>query len=123
MNTLAPADATFSTRARIGVAAVQRQRHPQAGEHQRGGIGDRGLQAGDQREPPGRVDQPVLGGEAHRGRRRGQHAQPRGGALQPDARPVTTGTCARNGEGADFVRAARSIRQRHSRIDQREVNR
>ena len=102
------------------VAAVQRQRHPQAGEHQGSGVGDRGLQAGDQREPPGRVDQPVLGGEAHRGGSRGQHAQPPGGALQPDARPVTTGPCTPNGEATEFVRA---VGQRHSLINQRQVNR
>jgi hypothetical protein len=62
---------------------VQRQRHAEAGEDQGGGVGDRGFQPGDDREVAGRVDHPVLGGEAHRRRGRGQHAQPGGGVSQP----------------------------------------
>ena len=91
MNTLAPTAATFSDPGPDRAAAVQRQRDAQAGEHQRGGVGDRGLQRGDHRQPAGRVDHPVLGGEAHRGRGRGQHAQPGGRVAQPQAGTVFAG--------------------------------
>ena len=39
----------------------------------------------------GGVDHPVLGGEAHRGRGRGQDAQPGGGVAQPQAGTVLAG--------------------------------
>ena len=94
MNTLAPTEARFSARAPEGAAAVQGQRDAQAGEDQGGGVGDRGFQGGDGGQMAGGVDHPVLGGEAHRGRGRGQDAQPGGGVAQPQARAVTTGDCA-----------------------------
>ena len=65
--------------------AVQGQRDPEAGEYQGGGIGDRGLQPGHHRQPPGGIDQPVLRGETHHRRGRSQQAQPGSGIPQPDA--------------------------------------
>ena len=60
-------------------AAVQRQRDAQAGEHQRGGVGDRGLQAGHHRQVPGRVRP---GGT---GRRSSPRPRPRPGRSSPAA--------------------------------------
>ena len=70
---------------------MQGQRDPEAREHQGRSIGDRGLQPGHHRQPPGGVDHPVLGGETHHRRGRSQQAQPGGGIPQPDARMVPAG--------------------------------
>ena len=67
------------------VTAVQCQRYSKAREHQGGSVRDGGLQGSGQREPPGRVDQPLLGSEADRGSRPGQKEQTGGSAVQPDA--------------------------------------
>ena len=72
-------------------AAVQGERDAEAGEDQGGGVGDRGFQGGDHGQVAGGVDHPVLGGEAHRGRGRGQDAQPGGGVTQPQAGRVFAG--------------------------------
>ncbi len=90
-------------------AAVQGQRDAQAGEDQRGGVRDRGLQGGDHRQVAGGVDHPVLGGEAHRRRGRGQDAQPGRRVAQPQARTVP-GPPGRGGLAAGAGRPGRPDR-------------
>jgi len=53
---------------------VQRQGDAEAGEDQRGGVRDGGLERSDYRKVAGGFGHPVLGGEADRRRGRGQHA-------------------------------------------------
>ena len=55
---------------------------------------------GDGGQVAGGFGHPVLGGEADRGRGRGQHAQPGGGVTQPQARPVRDGPGGGRGAGA-----------------------
>ena len=101
--------------------AMQRQRDAQAGEHQRGRVRDRGLQARDHDgQPPGGVDHPVLGGETHHGRRRGQHAQP--GQRRSAARPPT-GPCPTcpggSAAGAPAGRAGTPVKSRSGPMPRR----
>jgi hypothetical protein len=69
-------------------AAVQSEGDAEAGEDQGGGVRDGGLEGGYHGEVAGRFGHPVLGGEAHRRRGRGQDAQAGGGVAQPQAGAV-----------------------------------
>jgi hypothetical protein len=81
---------------------MQCERDTEAGEHQGGSVGDRGLQRRSDRDAPGREDQPVLGSEAHRSSGPGQHEQSGGGAVQPEAWAVQSGALAScSGRGLD----------------------
>jgi len=85
---------------------VQGQGDAEAGEHQGGGVGDRGFQSGDGGQVAGGVDYPVLGGEADCGGGRGQDAQPGGGVAQPQARAVWAGPGSSAAEADRVVRVA-----------------
>ena len=69
-------------------AAVQGERDAEAGEDQGGGVRDGGFQGGDGGQVAGGVDHPVLGGEAHRRRGRGEDAQADRRVAQPQAGTV-----------------------------------
>ena len=81
-------------------AAVQGQRDAEAGEDQRGGVGDRGFQGGDGGQTAGGFGHSVLGGEADRRGGRREDAQAGGGVAQPQARPVRGGPEGGRGAGA-----------------------
>ena len=102
--------------------AVQGQRDPEAGEHQGRGIGDRGLQPGHHCQPPGGVDHPVLGGETHHRRGRGQQAQPGGGITQPGARMVPAGATPSGPVTGALFRVRYRCQEWQGRISQGEEN-